>query len=65
MSSDSAGEPHDAALFEEIRLLGALVLGASDTTGRLTPHEVDEVPEVDVPEPGAAAAQHHDEGPIQ
>ena len=43
MHSDSAGELHDAALFQEIRLLGALVLAASGVTRHLTTHEVDEV----------------------
>ncbi len=43
MHSDSAGELHDAALFQEIRLLGALVLAASAVTRHLTTGEVDEV----------------------
>jgi hypothetical protein len=44
--SDSPEELHDAALFQEIRLLGALVLAASGRTRHLTTHEVDEVLEV-------------------
>jgi hypothetical protein len=43
---ESAGELHDGALSEEIRLLGALVLAASSTTRHLTPDEVDEVLEL-------------------
>jgi hypothetical protein len=43
LHSDPAGELHDAALFQEIRLLGALVLAASRVTRHLTAHEVDAV----------------------
>ncbi len=51
MHSDPAGELRDAALFQEIRLLGALVLAASGVTRHLTPREVDQVLEAgdDVP----------------
>ena len=52
MHSDPAGELHDAALFQEIRLLGALVLAASGVTRHLTALEVDEVLEADDAVPG-------------
>lgn len=52
MHSDPAGELHDAALFQEIRLLGALVLAASGVSRHLTAHEVDQVLEAGDAVPG-------------
>ena len=49
MHSESTEDLHDAALFHEIRLLGALVLAASDVTRHLTTNEVDEVLEAGDP----------------
>jgi hypothetical protein len=56
MHSNPAGELHDAALFEEISLLGALVLAASTVVRHLTPQEVDRALRLDDPVVGPPPA---------
>ena len=43
LDREFACELHDEELFEEIRLLGDLVLAASKVTGHLTEDEVDQI----------------------
>ena len=63
MHSESTEDLHDAALFHEIRLLGALVLAASDVTRHLTTNEVDEV--LEAGDPSALPLDDPRSGPVR
>ena len=63
MHPQFAGELDDGALAEEIRLLGALVLAASDARRHLTPDEVDDILELEAPDQERSEASGTDAGP--